>query len=63
MNLSLNYARAANNTISVADEQNIYLGSIALNHFGMIVFEQERSLSRQEEQEIRYICQRLQQVV
>ena len=63
MNLSLNYARGANNTLSVADKQNIYFGSIALNHFGMIVFEQECALTILEQQEIRYVCQRLQQVV
>ena len=63
MNLSLNYVRGANNTISVVDKQNVYLGSITLNNFGVIGFVQERSLSRQEEQEIRYICQRLQQAI
>lgn len=63
MNLSLNYARGENNTISVADEQNIYLGSIMLNHFGMVWFEQERALTILEQQEIRYVCQRLQQVI
>ena len=36
MNLSLNYARGINNTISVADKQHIYLGSITINHFGMV---------------------------
>jgi len=63
MKLSLNYVRGANNTISVADKQNVYLGSITLNHFGMIGFEQERALTIIEQQEIRYICQRLQQVI
>ena len=63
MKLSLNYARGANNTISVADKQNIYLGSIVLNHFGMIGFDQERVLTILEQQEIRYVCQRLQQIV
>ena len=63
MNLSLSYARGANNTISIADKQNIYLGSITLNHFGMIAFEQERALTILEKQEIRHVCQRLQQVV
>ena len=61
MNLSLNYARGANNTISVADKQHIYLGSVTINHFGMIVFVQERVLTILEQQEIRYVCQRLQQ--
>ena len=61
MNLSLNYARGVNNTISVADKQHIYLGSITLNHFGMIAFVQERVLTILEQQEIRYVCQRLQQ--
>ena len=55
MNLSLNYARGGNNTISVADKQHIYLGSITLNHFGMIAFDQERALTIIEQQEIRYI--------
>ena len=55
MNLSLNYARGVNNTISVADKQHIYLGSITLNHFGMIAFDQERALTIIEQQEIRYI--------
>ena len=63
MNLSLNYARAANNTISIADKQSIYLGSITLNHFGMIGFDQERVLTFLEQQEIHYVCQRLQQLV
>lgn len=63
MNLSLNYARGANNTISICDKQNIFLGSIMLNHFGMIAFEQERALTILEQQEIHYVCQRLQQVV
>ena len=63
MNLSLNYARGANNTISVCDKQNIYLGSIMLNHFGMIALEQERALTILEQQEMRHVCQRLQQVV
>ena len=61
MNLSLNYARGVNNTISVADKQHIYLGSIMLNSFRMISFEQERALTIIEQQEIRYVCQRLQQ--
>ena len=61
MNLSLNYARGGNNTISVADKQHIYLGSITLNSFRMISFEQERALSLTEQHEIRYVCQRLQQ--
>ena len=61
MNLSLNYARGVNNTISVADKQYIYLGSITLNSFRMISFEQERVLTILEQQEIRYVCQRLQQ--
>ena len=61
MNLSLNYARGGNNTISVADKQHIYLGSIMLNSFRMIVFVQERALTIIEQQEIRYVCQRLQQ--
>ena len=55
MNLSINYARGGNNTISVADKQHIYLGSITLNHFGMIAFDQERALTIIEQQEIRYI--------
>lgn len=63
MNLSLNYARGANNTISVVDKQNIYLGNITLNHFGMVAFDQERVLTILEQQEIRYVCQRLQQLV
>lgn len=63
MNLSLNYARGANNTISIADKQNIYLGNITLNHFGMVAFDQERVLTILEQQEIRYVCQRLQQLV
>lgn len=63
MNLSLEYARAANNTISIADKQSIYLGSITLNHFGMIGFDQERVLTFLEQQEIHYVCQRLQQLV
>lgn len=63
MNLSLNYASAANNTISVCDKQNIYVGSIFLNHFGMVGFVQERALTILEQQEIHYVCQRLQQVV
>ena len=63
MNLSLNYARGANNTISVADKQNIYLGTIFLNPFNMLGFKQERSLSRQEEQEINFVCNRIQEVV
>ena len=61
MNLSLNYARGGNNTISVADKQHIYLGSVTVNHFGMIVFDQERALSLTEQHEIRMVCQRLQQ--
>ena len=61
MNLPLNYARGGNNTISVADKQHIYLGSIMLNSFRMIIFEQERALTIIEQQEIRYVCQRLQQ--
>lgn len=63
MNLSLNYVRGANNTISICDKQNIYLGSITLNHFGMIAFEQDCALTILEQQEIHYVCQRLQQVV
>lgn len=63
MNLSLNYARGANNTISIADKQNIYLGNITLNRFGMVAFDQERVLTILEQQEIRYVCQRLQQLV
>lgn len=63
MNLSLSYVSGANNTISICDKQNIYVGSIALNHFGMIAFDQERALTILEQQEIRYVCQRLQQVV
>lgn len=63
MNLSLNYARGANNTISICDKQNIYLWSIFLNHFGMVGFDQERVLTILEQQEIRYVCQRLQQGV
>lgn len=63
MNLSLNYVSGANNTISICDKQNIYLGSITLNHFGMIAFEQERALTILEQQEIHYVCQRLQQVI
>ena len=63
MNLSLKYVSGANNTISVCDKQNIYLGSIVLNHFGMIAFEQERALTILEQQEILYVCQRLQQVI
>ena len=61
MNLSLNYARGGNNTISVADKQHIYFGSVTVNHFGMIVFDQERALSLTEQHEIRMVCQRLQQ--
>ena len=61
MNLSLNYARGGNNTISVADKQHIYLGSITVNSFRMISFDQERALTIIEQQEIRYVCQRLQQ--
>ena len=61
MNLSLNYARGSNNTISVADKQHIYLGSITVNSFRMISFDQERALTIIEQQEIRYVCQRLQQ--
>ena len=63
MNLSLNYARGGNNTISVADKQHIYLGGIMLNSFRMIIFEQERALSPTEQHEIRMVCQRLQQLV
>ena len=63
MNLSLNYARGSNNTISVADKQHIYLGSITINHFGMVGFDQERALTIIEQQEIRMVCQRLQQVI
>jgi len=63
VNLSLNYVRGANNTISVVDKQNVYLCSIVINHFGMIAFEQERVLTIIEQQEIRHVCQRLQQVV
>lgn len=63
MNLSLEYARGANNTISIADKQNVYLGSITLNHFGMVGFDQERVLTFLEQQEIRHVCQRLQQVI
>ena len=63
MNLSLNYARGGNNTISVADKQHIYLGSVTVNSFRMIVFVQERALTIIEQQEIRYVCQRLQQLV
>ena len=63
MNLSLNYARGINNTISVADKQHIYLGSITINHFGMVGFDQERALTIIEQQEIRMVCQRLQQVI
>ena len=61
MNLYLSYARGGNNTISVADKQHIYLGSVTVNHFGMIVFDQERALSLTEQHEIRMVCQRLQQ--
>ena len=61
MNLYLSYARGGSNTISVADKQHIYLGSITLNSFRMISFEQERALTIIEQQEIRYVCQRLQQ--
>jgi hypothetical protein len=63
MNLQLSYARGAANTISVADKQNIYLGNITLNHFGMIGFEQKRALSIVEKHEIQMVCQRLQEVV
>ena len=45
MKLYLNYARGSNNTISVADKQHIYLGSITVNHFGMVGFDQERALT------------------
>ena len=61
MNLYLNYARGSNNTISVADKQHIYLGSITVNSFRMISFDQERALTIIEQQEIRYVCQRVQQ--
>jgi len=60
MNLQLSYVRGGNNTISVADKQNVYLGSIVLNQFGMIGFEQERALLITEQHEIRVVCQRLQ---
>lgn len=63
MKLSLNYVCGANNTISIADEQGIYLGTIFLNPFNMLGFKQERSLSRQEEQEINFVCNRIQEVV
>ena len=63
MNLYLNYARGSNNTISVADKQHIYLGSITVNSFRMISFDQERALSLTEQHEIRMVCQRLQQVI
>ena len=63
MKLYLSYARGSKNTISVADKQHIYLGSITVNSFRMISFEQERALSLTEQQEIRMVCQRLQQVI
>ena len=63
MNLSLKYARGANNTISVCDKQNIYFGSITLNQFGMIDFKQDCVLSIVERHEVQVVCQRLQEVM
>lgn len=63
MNLQLSYVRGAANTISVADKQNIYLGSIVLNQFGMIDFKQHCALSIVEKHEVQMVCQRLQEVV
>jgi hypothetical protein len=39
------------------------LGSIMLNAFGMIDFKQERALTILENNEIRFVCQRLQEVI
>ena len=63
MNLQLSYCRGSNNTISVADKHGVYLGSIMFNAFGMIDFKQERALMILESNEIRFVCQRLQEVV
>lgn len=63
MNLQLSYVRGGNNTISVADKQNVYLGSITLNQFGMIDFVQDRALSIVERHEVQVVCQRLQGVM
>lgn len=59
MNLKLSYVRGPNNTISVADANNIFLGFICVNPFGVLSFSQERVLLIAEHTELSNVMQAL----
>lgn len=59
MNLSLSYVQGPNNTISVADANNIFLGFICVNPFGVLSFSQEQALNIQEHAELCHVMQQI----
>jgi len=59
MNLSLSYVQGPNNTISVADDNSIFLGFICTNPFGVLSFHQEQALNVQEHAELSHVMQKI----
>lgn len=59
MNLSLSYVQGPNNTISVADDNSIFLGFICTNPFGVLSFHQEQTLNVQEHAELSHVMQKI----
>jgi len=59
MKLMLSYVQGPNNTISVADANNIFLGFICTNPFGMLSFHQEQALNIQEQTELSSVMQQI----
>lgn len=49
MNLLLSYEKGQGNTISVADKNCIFLGTIGFDFFGHVVFQQDCKLLKKEE--------------
>jgi len=59
ISLSLSYVQGPNNTISVADSNNIFLGFICTNPFGVLSFSQEHVLLIAEHTELSNVMQAL----
>lgn len=59
MNLHLSYVQGPNNTISVADGSNIFIGFICVNPFGVLSFHQEQALNVQEHAELCHVMQQI----
>lgn len=59
MQLRLSYVRGPNNTISVADANNIFLGFICVNPFGVLSFSQEAQLFQHEAAELSHVMHQI----